>query len=180
MSGLYPLLNSFGLSYEILIRLTFYAMAAFTILAALFVVLSRNLFHSALGLALTLIGVACIYLYLDAEFLALVQILIYVGAIVTLFLFTIMLTADIHKKMPLAFNLRTANMAMGCLILFGILAKVFSSSPWQEASANPAPLELKTLGYSLMTNYVLPFEIISVLSLAALVGAVIIGKADKK
>src|SRR3989338_1014682 len=95
LNGLIQLLNNVGIPQNIAISATFYPIACLTLLSALLVGTSRNIFHSAIYLALTLIGVASVYLYLDAEFLAIIQVLIYVGAIVTLFIFTIMLTVDI-------------------------------------------------------------------------------------
>ncbi len=179
-SGLIQLLNNTGVSHEIAAKMIFYPIACLTLLFAISVVTSRNIFHSALYLALTLIGVACVYLYLDAEFLAIVQILIYVGAIVTLFIFTIMLTADISTVPFGGIMRRTLLSAIAAIGIFFILIKVVSKTTWQAAGAGAPSLGLPELGRSLMTKYVLPFEVISLISLAALVGAIVIGKARKK
>lgn len=180
LSGLIQQLNSWGLPQELILKASFYSIAGFTVASALLVVLSRNLFHSALYLAMTLIGVACVYLYLDAEFLAIVQILVYVGAIVTLFIFTIMFTADIQKKIVRRMNSRMILSACGVLVFFSILLKIILSHPWQADIPKTPPFDLSDLGKSLMTNFALPFEVLSVLALAALVGALVLGKMEKK
>lgn len=180
MSGLIHLLSSHGLPQDIILKATFYGIAGLTVLFAFFVVISRNIFHSALSLAAVLMGVACVYLYLDTEFLAAVQILIYVGAIMTLFIFTIMLTADLHKKMVWRINPRVLLSACAASIVLVILIKIINMNPWQPEIKGAAPIDLPQLGKSLMTNYVLPFEVISLISLAALVGAIVIGKTKRK
>ena len=180
MSGLIHLLNNYGLSHEVIIKATFYFIAGLTLLFALFVVLSRNIFHVAVYLAATLVGIACIYLYLDAEFLAVVQVLIYVGAIVTLFIFTIMLTADIDTGSIRGIIRRVSASALVSLALFFILIKVITMTTWKVVLPGNAPISLSELGKSLMLNYALPFEVISLISLAALIGAIVIGKAEKR
>ncbi len=180
MSGLIHLLNSHGLTEDTIIKATFYGIAGLTVLFAFFVVIARNIFHSALSLAVVLIGVACAYLYLDTEFLATVQVLVYVGAIMTLFIFTIMLTADVHKKMSLKINPRVLLSAYAAALILIILIKIINAGPWLPEVKDAVPLDLAQLGRSLMTNYGLPFEVISLLSLAALVGAIVIGKTEKK
>ncbi len=162
------------------IKATFYPIACLTLIFALLVVLSRNIFHSALYLAFALAGIACVYLYLDAEFLAIVQILIYVGAIVTLFIFTIMLTADIDTG-PLSGMIRRILIsAFAAIAIFFILIKVIAKTVWQPVAAAGTVISLPELGKSLMSKYVLPFEVISLISLAALIGAIAIGKSRKK
>lgn len=180
MSGLIQLLNNIGLSYDIVIKATFYPIACLILVFALLVVLSRNIFHSALYLALALIGIACLYLYLDAEFLAIVQILIYVGAIVTLFIFTIMLTADISTTTFRGMIRRMAISAFAALAIFFILIKMISKTSWQGAVSSGSFISLPELGRSLMSKYALPFEVISLICLAALVGAIVIGKGQKR
>lgn len=180
MSGLVQLLSSHGLSQDFIIKATFYFAAGLTLLFALLVVLSRNIFHVAIYLAMTLIGIACVYLYLDAEFLAIVQVLIYVGAIVTLFIFTVMLTADVDTGSMRVMIGRVSVAALVSLATFFILTNVITMTTWNAAAPAQEPVSLAQLGKSLMSQYALPFEVISVLSLAALVGAIVIGKAEKR
>ena len=181
MNGLTQLLSSHGLSYDIIIKVSFYLIAGLTVLFALFVVLSRNIFHAAVYLAMVLLGIASFYLYLDAEFLAVVQVLIYVGAIVTLFIFTVMLTADIIDTGPISGMLsRISVSALASLAIFFILTKVITMTAWKAVLPAEAAVSLSQLGKSLMLEYALPFEVISLISLAALIGAIVIGKAEKK
>lgn len=180
VSGLIQLLNNIGISREIAINLSFYPIAGLTLVSAFLVVTSRNIFHCALYLAFTLIGVACVYLYLDAEFLAIVQVLIYVGAVVTLFIFTIMLTADIDTGPIRGMIRRILVSALASLAVLFILIRVIVKAWWQNSPAQNSFISLQELGISLMSKYVLPFEIISLVSLAALVGAIVIGKAKRR
>lgn len=180
MNGLIQILNNTGLSRDIAIKAAFYPIACLILIFALLVVLGRNIFHNAVYLALTLMGIACVYLYLDAEFLAIVQILIYVGAIVTLFIFTIMLTTDISMAAFRGMVRRTAISAFASIAIFLMLIKVVSRAAWQGVLPAGPPTSLELLGRSLMSKYALPFEVISLVSLAALVGAIAIGRTDKK
>lgn len=180
LNGLIQLLNNAGIPQDIAISATFYPIAGLTLLFAFLVVTGRNVFHSAVYLAFTLIGVACVYLYLDAEFLAIVQVLIYVGAIVTLFIFTIMLTADIYTG-SIRGNLKRMLLPLvASLAILFILIKVIIISPWHGEAPQVPFFGLPELGRSLMLKYVLPFEVISLISLAALVGAIVIGGRRKK
>lgn len=163
-----------------LIQATFYPIALLTLVFAFLVVTSRNIFHGALYLAFTLIGVACVYLYLNAEFLAIVQVLIYVGAIVTLFIFTIMLTADITTQSFRGVRRRALVSAFAALAIFIILNKLIAKAPWHDEAPAGVSIDLPQLGRSLMSTYALPFEVISLVSLAALVGAIVIGRMDKR
>lgn len=180
MNGLLQQLSSHGISHDLMIRATFYMVAGATVFFALLVVLARNIFHVAVYLAMALVCVACVYLYLDAEFLAIVQVLIYVGAIVILFIFTVMLTADLDTGSILTRIRHISVPAVVAMTAFFILAHVIKMTTWKTAPPAETPVGLQQLGTSLMTQYALPFEVISLISLAALIGAIVIGKADKK
>lgn len=180
MNGLIQLLSSYGVSQGAIIKAAFYLVAGLTLSSALLVVLSRNIFHSAVYLAATLIGIACVYLYLDAEFLAVVQVLIYVGAIVTLFIFTIMLTADIVTDSLRGMPLRVLTSAFASLAIYFILVRAAVMTAPQTGLPAAAQSGLPELGRSLMTKYALPFEVISLISLASLVGAIVMGKSEKR
>lgn len=180
MNGLIQLLSNYGIPHDFIIKAAFYTTAGLTVLFALSVVLSRNIFHAAVYLAMVLLGVASVYLYLDAEFLAVVQVLIYVGAIVTLFIFSIMLTADIDTGPVRGILRRISVPALASLAIFFILAKVITMTAWKVVVPTEAAVNLSQLGKSLMQQYTLPFEVISLISLASLVGAIVIGKAEKR
>lgn len=154
----------------------FYCIAVSVCVFAVLAVVARNIFHSALWLAMMLLSVAGIYFYLEAPFLAVVQILIYVGGIVTLFIFTIMLTERIEDvTIRQTTQLWPSILAAGAL--FVILARVIAKGPWAKMGGQVIGLE--DLGNALMTRYALPFEFISVVLLAALVGAIVLGKVKK-
>ena len=180
MSGLIQLLNNHGIPQDFVIKAAFYFIAALTLLFALFVVLSRHIFRAAVYLAVVLTGIAAVYLFLDAEFLAVVQVLIYVGAIVVLFIFTVMLTADIDGGTFVGTLRRISVSALVSLAIFFILFKVINMVTAWKTAVPGAGISLPQLGKSLMTGYALPFEVVSLISLAALVGALVIGKAEKR
>lgn len=164
---------------ELAAKAGFYAVAAATLAGAWWTVSARNLFRAALGLALALFGVAVLYLYLEAEFLAVTQLLVYVGAILTLLVFGVMLTARIADPNVARWN-RQAGLALALTAVMGLgLARLFLSTPWAAPGAVAAPVGLKALGQTLLTSYLLPFELLSVLLLGALVGAIYIARKEE-
>lgn len=172
MDGLINALNNFGIPKELLAAGIFYLVAGICVLAASFVVLSKNIFHAALSLGVMLIGVAAIYLYLDAEFIAVMQVLIYVGAILTLIIFAIMLTAKISDKAIKGANENVLVAALACDTLLFILAKLALSIGKTAPAAKTEAISLAQLGQALIITYGFPFEVLSVVLLAALVGAI--------
>ena len=179
MSGLIQQLNNIAVGQEFIVKAVFYLIAGLTIFFSFRIVISSNVFHSAIFLALALIGIACIYLYLDAEFLAVIQILIYVGAIVTLFIFAIMLTARIQDRTIRQTNQQVLASIVVTSIFLCLFITLIRTMPWHAIVPKTEALSLAQLGRSLMTTYVLPFEVISLILLAALVGAIVIGKVKK-
>ena len=150
----------------------FYLLAAVILISGLLVVTLRNVFHSALFLVLAFFMVAGIYLTLSAEFLAAVQVLIYVGGILVLLLFGVMLTnkvvnVDIHTS-----TLNTITALVIAAVVAGTLSGLFYST-WSEKGApvSTAQTTTKALGEMLMTSYLLPFEVASVVLVVALIGA---------
>ena len=163
----------------------FILSAALIIVSALMVVSTRNLIHAALWLIATLFGVAVLYAVLEAGFLAVVQVVVYIGAIAIMFIFAVMLTrkelrdqgAQVNQAWPLA--------ALLGVLTFGGLWVIISK--W-DGLAKPllaipggADATLQRLGLSLTLSdgYVLPFEVASVLLLAALIGSVYIARNQK-
>ncbi len=162
--------------FGIISQLLFFLIAALTLTAAFATVLLRNVFHAGLALVGTFFGVAAIYLMLEAEFLAVVQILVYIGAIAVLILFAIMLTRSLMKNEDSNINKQWAWVAGVIVTLFLGMFLVILQVPWQ---INPTAVYtdlVPHLGTALLTTYVLPFEIVSVLLLAALIGAFIIAR----
>ena len=156
-------------------QIIFIIVAAVTLGAAIMVVSARSLVHSALWLVLSLFGVAVLYVLLNAGFFAVAQVLIYIGAIAILFIFAVMLTRQVAKDSRPQLN---GNWWLALLIgggFFAVLLMLFSK--WGSFQTLPQALAdeggvLPALGEALVTTYLLPFEIASVLLVAALIGAI--------
>jgi len=147
------------------------------LIGAIWVVILPNLFRAALSLGLVLLGIAALFIVLRAEFLAFVQILIYVGAILTLVIFAIMLTgkrAVAEVPRPAASRHSIPAMAAS-LALFIALVSTTSSLRGLEIMAEPPTLT--TLGQQLVTTFILPFEVISLLFVIAIVGAIVLASS---
>ena len=160
------------------ISLAFFALAFLIIVASLMVVSSKNIFHCAVFLILALFGVAGIFVLLEAPLLAAAQVLIYVGAISILLIFAVMLTARIADG-----SVRHVNeqVPTGLVISLGLLIIMLYSiweTPFAISGAPVAEGAGKKLGELFLTKFVLPFEIVSVLLLAALIAALVIAKKD--
>jgi len=163
--------------FELAAKAAFYIVAAGTLAGAWAAVAARNLFRAALGLAVALFGVAILYLFLEAEFLAVAQILVYVGAILTLLVFGVMLTSRIADPAVPRWN-RQAWAALALAAVLGLgLAHLLAHAPW-AVHADSAPVKLPVLGKTILSTYLLPFELLSVLLLGALVGAIFIARKD--
>jgi NADH-quinone oxidoreductase subunit J len=164
---------------QILRYIVFFILTVMTLGGALGVVLSRNLFHSALLLILSFAGVVGYYVLLDAGFLAAVQLLIYIGAIAILILFAIMLTRGLMAKHQSQRNQQWLIAALVALLIFVVLAVVLLQVEWpvasEQALASPN-VSVSQLGQELLGPYVIPFEVASVLLLVALIGAVILAR----
>ena len=158
-------------------QIIFLIVGAVTLLSALMVVTSRDLVHAALWLVATLFGVAILYTLLNASFLAVVQVVVYIGAIAILFIFAVMLTRRQAADTGASVNKNWWVGAIMAVATFAGLAFLLQS--WsgfsKQATAIPSGFDaVNQLGDALTSpaGYVLPFEVASVLLLAALVGAV--------
>lgn len=164
-----------------IIVILFWVLSAAAVLSALLMVISKNPVYSVLWLIATFFAISGHYILLNAQFLAIVNIIVYAGAIMVLFLFVIMLM-NLNKESGPRKNrwLKMAGaVAGGCLLLVLVAALRSSVPEGQTAAVNEGNIGLiKTLGKELFTTYVVPFEISSVLFLSAMVGAVVIGKKD--
>ncbi len=162
----------------------FYIFAALTLLCGFLVVtnpFSRNPVTSAMFLVLTIISMAGLFVLLEAFFLAAVQVLVYAGAVMVLFLFVIMLL-DLKEEQRRQYGKIVAVLAV---LAVGSLGFLFAQALVKsQAAANPANPTLKgetlPLGKALFTQFLLPFEIVSVLLLVAMVGVVLLSKKDLK
>ncbi len=156
--------------------LVFFILAAITLVAGVLTVSLRNVVHSALALVGTFFGVAGIYLLLEAEFLAVVQVLIYVGAVSVLILFSIMLTRGLMQSTRTSLNDQWGIAALVAFALFAGMTIIAIAGNWPVGSTSITTDLVPALGKLLVTSYVLPFEVVSVLLLGALVGALLIAR----
>jgi NADH-quinone oxidoreductase subunit J len=165
-------------------QIIFILTAILTLGAALMVVTTRNLVHAALWLVLALFGIAIFYVILQAGFLAVAQVVIYIGAIAILMIFAIMLTRRVARDSGTQFN---SNWVWGLVVAVVTFAGlVWMLSGWSALGKtapvwNPIMDPVQLLGYALVApnGYVLPFELASVLLLAAMIGAIIIAWEKK-
>ena len=160
-------------------NVVFGVIAAAMALAAVRVVTTQNIVHAALYLVVVLAGVAAVYILLAAEFTAVVQVLVYIGAIVVLFLFGIMLTrAPIGRTADLDNDQRWLGVVVA-LFLLGVLGSVLADAFGSaKLTLDVSEQRSDDVGTSIFQTYVIPFEVVSVLLLAALVGAVVIARRD--
>jgi NADH-quinone oxidoreductase subunit J len=159
-------------------NIAFGVIATAMVVAAIRVVTAKNVVRAALYLVVVLAGVAAQYILLAAEFTAIVQVLIYIGAIIVLFLFGIMLTrAPIGQESDLDNDQRWLA-ALVALLFFGVLAWVLNDAFGGTKIHFTGPQLTSQVGDSIFQTYLLPFEVVSVILLAALVGAIVLARRD--
>ncbi len=162
-----------------LFDIVFYAFAIITIGSAIIVVSARNIVYSAFALLFTFFGVAGLYVLLNADFIAVTQVLIYVGGILVLIIFGIMLTTKVFDV-----PVRTETLHVGPAIvvtgaIMGTLVGVILKTKWFNVMNVQWENTTKKIGEKLMTDFLLPFEVASVVLLVALLGAVMIARKEK-
>lgn len=156
----------------------FYLIAAFILITGLLTVMTRRLFRAAIWLLFSLIGIAALYFWMEVEFAAAVQVIVYVGGIVVLIIFSIFLTNQegIHMEQPRSKRAFFSGLA----ILSGaaLVCTLIGQNVWLARSAEAYDPAVKKIGYLLVSNspdsYVLPFELVSILLLAAMIGCIVI------
>ena len=150
----------------------FACLSAVLVGAALAVVLSKNLFHAVLWLALALTGTAGVFLLLEADFLAAVQLLLYAGGVVTVAVFAIVVTEHLVGERISQTNRRLAGGAIVSIGVFALIVSTLAQRPL--ATARPAMTGdlTKMLGENVLTQFVLPFELLALLMVAALLAAI--------
>jgi NADH-quinone oxidoreductase subunit J len=165
--------------------IAFYTIAAFILGFAVLVVTTKDTVHSVLFLVLDFLFVAALYVMLGAQFLAVIQVLVYAGGIVVLYLFVVMLVnlkrppeahQDPHRRSKIGFGLAAA-----VLVEFGaIVASSYVSSAPRAVAAAALPVSGNTeqVGWMLYTSYLIPFEIASMLLLVAMIGAIVLAKRE--
>ena len=165
--------------------IAFYTLAAFILGFAIMVVSTRNTVHSVLFLVLNFLFVAALYVLLGADFLAVIQVLVYAGGIVVLYLFVVMLVnlkrepeahEDPHRRTALGFGLGVA-----VLLELGVIGAYTSTQVPAPVAANavmPMSGNTEQVGWLLYTSYLIPFEIASMLLLVAMIGAIVLAKRE--
>jgi NADH:ubiquinone oxidoreductase subunit 6 (subunit J) len=165
-----------------LMQIIFIVFAAVTLLSGLFCVSTRNMFHAALYLVISLFGVAAMFAMLEASFLAAAQLIVYVGAVAILIIFAVMLTRGGAGSQPARrqFNTQAGLAAVVTVVMLFILLRVVPFFNY-SVQTGAVPVDILTqLGHALVGDFVLPFEVASVLLLAALVGAIYIARERRK
>jgi NADH:ubiquinone oxidoreductase subunit 6 (subunit J) len=172
-----------------LVQFIFYFFAVLTVASAGYIIFTKNILHAAFALLCTFLGIAALYVLAAADFLAITQIMIYIGGVLILLIFGIMLTQRSSEQEFL--HSENRNMFFGVLTgaaFFGILLYVivkvnFSAFSWISGSLvshMPAGSTLNTIGRNLMTDYILPFEAGGIILLVALIGAAFIAGQEVK
>jgi len=162
-----------------LVDLVFWALAALAVGGAAGVALSRNILYTSLALLFSLMGVAGLYVFLSADFLAVAQVLIYVGGVLVLILFAVMLTNRIGDVNVSNTSLGWAGGAILMAVVAPLLIAVAVEVPWK---VRDVPLEQTTaaLGNALLQRWLLPFELASLVLLATMIGAIVIARKELK
>jgi NAD(P)H-quinone oxidoreductase subunit 6 len=158
----------------------FYLIALVTVVSAGMVAFSRNIIYSAFSLLGTFMGVAGLYVFLGADFVAAVQLLIYVGGILVLILFAVMLT---HRITDVAITNRAAGRIPALLVtvLFLVLViQIVNATPWARAKEVAYTVTTARIGDSFLYEYLLPFELASLVLLGAMIGAVVLSRKEIK
>ena len=156
----------------------FILVALVVLFSASFVAISSNLIYSAISLLFALFGVAGLYVFLYADFLAATQVIIYVGGILVLIIFGVMLTNKIDSK---AIVSSSTNQVIGAIVFMLLLVLQFGvifSTDWVVSVPQNSSGTVAQIGNLLLSKYLLPFEVVSVLLLAALIGASMLSRKD--
>jgi len=159
-------------------NVAFWILAVGMVLAAIGVVRSQNVVHAALYLVVVLGGAAAQYILLAAEFVAVTQVMVYIGAVVVLFLFGVMLTRAPMRGDTNLDNDQRWPAAVVAVFLLGVLVTLLVDAFSDNEIVLKSPTSTSQVSESIFQTYVVPFEVVSILLLAALVGAVVIARRD--
>lgn len=164
-------------------QLPFYLVSAFILITGLLTVTSKKLFRSAIWLLFSLIGIATLYFLMEVEFAAAVQIIVYVGGIVVLIIFSIFLTQQTGADMPSAIDRRKLFSALAVLTGAVFACTLLMHYGWGEPSTTVFDPSVKRIGHLLVGSsegsFVLPFELVSILLLAAMIGCIVIAMKSR-
>ena len=160
-------------------EITFWFIAGLTIISAVMVVYSKKLLNSAIALLFTLFGVAGLYVFLWADFLAAVQVVVYIGGILILIIFGIMLTNRITTVHISHSSIQRGYGGMVVVGLMGFLGWMIVRTPWLQGQSVEPEQTVAIICRLLLTDYLMPFEVTSVLLLGALIGAATLSRAEE-
>jgi NADH-quinone oxidoreductase subunit J len=173
-----------------MLDILFYVFSAITLIAAVLMVISPNAVNGAMCMIVSFVGTAALFVLLEAYFLAILQVLVYAGAVMVLFLFIIMLL-DVENAQSLEYKdkLTVGASAVGFILLTILVCSTFSGGNLAEPSLNPVmenptvfdggipfTTSSKSFGYSLFTKYMLPFQVTGFLLLSAMIGVIVVSK----
>ncbi|MBW2059996.1 MAG: NADH-quinone oxidoreductase subunit J [Deltaproteobacteria bacterium] len=158
----------------------FYFIVGVTLAGAIFAVFLRQIVHNILGLIVALFGVAGLFVYLNSEFLALMQILIYIGAVCIAIVFAIMLSDPMYKKPPQRRLPQVLLSVLLSLLILGVFLSVITRTPLKAAAERSNDWSVSTIGSLLLTRYALVFELISLVLVVAIIGAIVIAGEGRK
>jgi NADH-quinone oxidoreductase subunit J len=158
----------------------FYVIAALTVLGAIGVAFARNILHSAIGLLMALLGAGSLYVFLAADFVAVTQLLIYVGGVLVLVLFAVMLTNRITEVNVSNSSFGTFGGILLLVSVAPVLLAVVTLTPWPTRGGAPMAPTTAIIGHAFLTRWLLPFEVASLVLLATLIGAVVIARKEIK
>jgi NADH-quinone oxidoreductase subunit J len=164
--------------------IAFYTLAAFILGFAVLVVTAKNTVHSVLFLVLDFLGVAALYVLLSAEFVAVIQVLVYAGGIVVLYLFVVMLVN--LQRPPEVYRDPNRRAKLGWALSIAVLVELVAistyayvrPSPATPAAVIPVSGNSEEVGWMLYTSYLIPFEVASILLLVAMIGAIVLAKRE--
>jgi NADH:ubiquinone oxidoreductase subunit 6 (subunit J) len=156
----------------------FWGLSALLVGPALAVVLTKNLFHAVLWLALALTATAGLFLLLEAEFIAAVQLLLYAGGIVTIVVFAIVVTERLVGERIAQTSRRLAGGTLVAGALLVLIVSAIAARPLAAVRAAPSDELTRAIGEAVLTRFVLPFELLAVLMLAALLGALYFARPE--
>lgn len=158
----------------------FFGLSTMAIVSAIAIVTRRNLFHAAMFLGLLMLVVAGFYFLLDADLVGMMQVFVYVGGVIVVLLFGIMLTSQITNVRMVSAMKQKGFTLLAVAGFVALLISVFTKVNFGISTATAPKDTTFLVGKLFMTNYVLPFEVISVLLLAALIGAIVIARQEVK
>lgn len=161
-----------------LFDITFYITAAVTIVSAGIVVFSRNIAYAAFSLLFTFSGAAVIYVLLNADFIAVTQVLIYVGGILILLIFGVMLTTNVTNVDLTTQSLKAMPAAIVAAIISALLVSTMISTRWAQKEPMNPESTINQIGELLLTKYLLPFEAASIVLLVAMMGAAFLARRN--